>query len=84
MRYFIILRAYDLHAATPAARSRAVWTLHLNISSPGNNFDTAIDRMCVAAVNYVGRSTDEVETVRQPVREGKVEIGPLVILGEAK
>jgi hypothetical protein len=84
MRYFIILRAYDLHASTPAARNRAVWTLHLNVSSPGNNFNTAIDRMCVAAVNYVGRSTDEVETVRQPVREGKVEIGPLVILGEAK
>jgi hypothetical protein len=84
MRYFIILRAYDLHAATPAARNRAVWTLHLNVSSPGNNFDTAIDRMCVAAVNYVGRSTGAVETVRQPVREGKVEIGPLVILGEVK
>ena len=81
MRYFIILRAYDLHASTPAARNRAVWTLHLNVSSPGNNFNTAIDRMCVAAVNYVGRSTDEVKTVRQPLREGKVEIGPLVILG---
>jgi hypothetical protein len=83
MRYFIILRAYDLHASTPATRNRAVWTLHLNVSSPGNNFNTAVDRMSVAAVSYVGRSTEEVETVRQPLREGKVEIGPLVILGEA-
>jgi hypothetical protein len=84
MRYFIILRAYDLHAPTPAGRSRAVWTLHLNVSSPGNDFRTALDRMSAAAGSYVGRSTDEVETVRQPLREGKVEIGPLVILGEAK
>lgn len=83
MRYFIILRAYDLHASTAAARSSPVWTLHLNVSSAGNNFDMAIDRMCVAAVNYVGRSTDGVNTVRQPLREGRVTIGPLVILGEA-
>ena len=84
MRYFIVLRAYDLHASTIAGRSRAVWTLHLNVSSPGNDFRTAVDRMSVAAGSYVGSSTDEVETVRQRVREGKVEIGPLVILGEAK
>lgn len=84
MRYFIILRAYDLRAATPAERRRAVWTLHLNVSSPGNSFDMAIDRMSLAAMNYVGRSTDTVQTVLPRVREGKVEIGPVVILGEAK
>jgi hypothetical protein len=82
-RYFIILKAYDLHASTPAARSRAVWTLHLNMSSPGNDFRTALDRMSVAAVDYIGRSTDRVETVRPP-REGKVEIGPLVSHGVAE
>jgi hypothetical protein len=84
MRYFIILRAYDLHAATPAARNRAVWTLHLNVGSPGNNFRMAVDRMSVAAVDFVGRSTDNIVTFQGPVREGKVEIGQVVILGEAK
>jgi hypothetical protein len=82
-RYFIILKAYDLHAPTPAARSRAVWTLHLNMSSPGNDFRTALDRMSMAAADYVGRSTDRVETIRPP-REGKVEIGPLVSHGVAE
>lgn len=82
-RYFIILKSYDLHAPTPAARSRAVWTLHLNMSSPGNDFRTALDRMSMAAVDYVGRSTDRVETAR-PLRDGKVEIGPLVSHGEVK
>jgi hypothetical protein len=82
-RYFIILKAYDLHAPTRDERSRAVWTLHLNMSSPGNDFRTALDRMSVAAMDYVGRSTDGVETVRPP-REGKVEIGPLVSHGVAE
>ena len=84
MRYFIILKAYNLHAATPTERARAVWTLHLNMSSPGNNFRTAVDRMSVAAADFVGRSTDNVQTIRQPVRVGHVEIGPLLILGEVK
>ena len=84
MRYFIILKAYDLHAPTPAQRGRAVWTLHLNMSSPGNNFHTALARMSVAAADFAGRTTDEVQTVRTPVREGHVEIGPLLILGEVK
>jgi hypothetical protein len=39
--------------------------------------------MSVAAMDYVGRSTDGVETVRPP-REGKVEIGPLVSHGVAE
>jgi hypothetical protein len=83
-RYFIILRAYDLHAPTAAGRSRAIWTVWLNMSSPGNNFQTALDRMSAVAADYVGRTTDRVETVRPPPREGKVEIGPLVSHGEAK
>ncbi len=83
MRYFIIVRAYDLHALTAADRARPVWTLHLNMSSPGNDFGTAVDRMSVAAVNFVGRSTENVQAVLPNVPEGKVTIGPLVILGEA-
>ena len=84
LRYFIILKAYNLHAPTPAERGRAVWTLHLNMSSPGNNFHTALARMSVAAADFAGRTTDAVQTVRPPVHEGHVEIGPLLILGEVK
>ena len=78
-RYFIILKAYDLHASTPAARSRAVWTLHLNMSSPGNNFGTALDYMAKMAVNYFGRSSDGVESIK-PSHDGKVEIGPTKVI----
>lgn len=84
-RYFIILKAYDLHQ--PAHRGvplSSVWTLHLNMSSPGNNFDGAVSRMSVAAVDFVGRTTEHVTTLNPKLAEGKVEIGPLLILGEAK
>lgn len=82
-RYFIILKAYDLKA--PAGGSRhPVWTMNLNISSPGNNFRTALERMSVAAVSYVGRTTGDVRTVRPGVREGRVNMPPIVILKETK
>jgi hypothetical protein len=82
-RYFIILRAYDLRqTAPPDGPRRPVWTLHLNMSSPGNNFTGAIARMSAAAVDFVGRTTDHVATVRPRVREGRVEVGPLTIVNE--
>jgi Pyruvate/2-oxoacid:ferredoxin oxidoreductase gamma subunit len=84
-RYFIIVKAYDLKETVPAGRTRrAVWTLHLNMSSPGNNFRTALAQMSATAVNFVGRSTDTVRTVRPHQREGTVKIAPFVILGETK
>ena len=82
-RYFIILRGYDLHARTREERSQAIWTVWLNMSSPGNNFQTALARMGMVAADYVGRTTHRVETVREP-REGRVTIGPVVSHGEAK
>jgi hypothetical protein len=83
-RYFIILRAYDLRAATKIGRSRPVWSLHLNMGSPGNNFSMAVARMSVAAVDFVGRSTETVETTRPKSREGKVEVGVPVIVHDQK
>lgn len=83
-RYFVIVRAYELRHGTRDERSRPVWTLHLNISSPGNNFKTALARMCLAGSNLFGRSTDGVKTVRPDVPGGEVKMGELIILGEAK
>jgi hypothetical protein len=80
-RYFIILKAYDLHEkTTPGITRRAIWTLHLNMRSPGTNFHAALDRMSATAVDYFGRATDGVTTTRSRPREGKVEVGtPIVI-----
>ena len=83
-RYFIIVRAYDLHAEPREARSRPVWTLHLNISSPGNNFKTAMASMSEAGAALFGHNTDGVTTVIPHVPKGHVEMHDLIIVGEAR
>jgi hypothetical protein len=84
-RYFIIIKAYDFHGKkSPGQRQRPVWTLYLNMRSPGQNFKTALIRMSAVAVDYFGRTTDGIKVGRPSEREGTVNLGPLIILGEVK
>ncbi len=84
-RYFIILKAYDLRDKTVSGKPRRpVWTVNLNMRSPGTNFPTALGTMSMASVDFLGRTTDRVASVRPKQREGKVELGQVIILGEAK
>lgn len=84
-RYFIIVQAYDLKVKPEAGRSRRpLWKMHLNISSPGNNFSTALSRMSLVAGNFAGRTSGEVVSVRAGRRTGTVTYGPMIILGEVK
>lgn len=81
-RYFLVVMAYDLREKmAPGRRRNAVWTLHVNIRSPGNNFEGALSRMSVAASNYFGKDLDEVKTVVPRDREGKVIIPPFRVIG---
>lgn len=82
-RYFLIVRAYALRGPAPKPL-RPSWILHLNVSSPGNNFRTAMIRMSEIATRFAGRSTERVETLRSPAPDFKVELGDLIILGEAR
>ena len=82
-RYFIIIKAYDLKDTPPDRRvRRPVWTIHLNIRSPGQNFPTALARMGNVAVDYLGRNTDAVVTALPRERAGTVTLGPMIIVGE--
>ena len=84
-RYFVIVKAYDLHTKPEPGRARrAVWSLYVNIRSPGHNFPGALNLMGIAATNYFGRTTDGVQTLKTKIREGTVNIPPFVILGEVK
>jgi len=40
--------------------------------------------MIAAAVNYVGRTTGSIRSVRPDVREGRVDLAPIQILNETK
>jgi hypothetical protein len=82
-RYFIILRAYDLHSLKNG-KSRVVWTLHANTRSPGHNFAEALNLMGNVAVDYFGRESGGVVSVPPKLREGKVEFGEIRIIGEKK
>jgi len=84
-RYFVIVKAYDLHATVaPGHRRRAVWSVYMNIRSPGNNFPTALNLMGLAASGYFGHDTNGVQTVEPASRSSSVTLAPLIILGEAK
>ena len=84
-RYFVILKAYDLHEKiSPGKTRRAIWTLHLNMRSPGINFRAALDRMSATAADYFGRASDGVTTIVPRLREGRVEVGTPVIVGDRK
>lgn len=84
-RYFIIIKAYDFHEKkSPGQRQRPVWTLYLNMRSPGQNFKTALTRMSAVAIDYFGRTTDGIKVGRPVAREGTINLGPLIILGEVK
>jgi len=82
-RYFIIIKAYDLKDPQPAGHvRRPVWTIHLNIRSPGQNFTTALARMGNVAVDFFGRNTDAVTTAVPRPRTGTVTLGEMKIIGE--
>lgn len=82
-RYFVIVCAYDLRQVQ-SPKPKILWTLHLNVRSPGHNFTEALSLMSEAAVSYFGRQTDEVETVTPKLRQGRVTIGDVTIVGESK
>ena len=83
-RYFVIVTAYDLKTWKKEVPNKSVWTIRLNISSLGNNFETAMNRMSKAGVDYFGRATGEVCTVKSKESKGHVDLAPLIILGEVK
>ncbi|HEX2854475.1 MAG TPA: hypothetical protein VHO24_14690 [Opitutaceae bacterium] len=84
-RYFIIIKAYDLKEKVAAGQTRkVVWTLHLNMRSAGQNFPTALTRMADVAVNFVGRSTDGMQSDMPKFRHGQVTPGSPRVVEEKK
>lgn len=84
-RYFIIIKAYDFQRKLSLGpKNRPLWTLHLNMRSPGQNFKTAMTCMSNVAADYFGRKMDGLKVGRPGVKEGTVKLAPLIIIGEVK
>lgn len=82
-RHFIILKAFDYRLLLKEQKWRQLWTVSLSMRSPGTNFTKDLPWMSQVASNYFGTQLDELKIVLPKVREGKVEIGTPIILGEA-
>jgi hypothetical protein len=83
--YFLIVKAYDLREKTTQKKNRRpIWTLHVNIRSPGNNFEAALSKMSQASADYFGITTNDVETIKPRIRGGKVIIPPFKVIGEVE
>jgi hypothetical protein len=84
-RYFFVIMAYDAQAMREGRKKR-LWTTRASIRGAGVNFAIALDRMSGAAAEAHGKPQGSIafETSRdRRVKEGKVAIGEITVLGEA-
>lgn len=80
-RYYLIVMAYDYQALRKYGQHKLRWSARLSMRSPGMNFREGIKDMSVVGADYFGHTSDGVMVKLPAVREGKVEIGPVRVLG---
>lgn len=78
-RYFVILAAYDYHAAWKEKHRKLLWMTRVSISTRGNRFDEQLDAMIRSASQYFGQNSPGL--IRQGVPEGKVKVGEPKVIG---
>jgi len=82
-RYFIVVRAFDFQKLLKEKVWKEVWTIHLSMRSPGTNFREDLPRMSFVGSNYFGKQMKSLSIEMPTVKEGHVEIGTPIVLGEA-
>jgi len=80
-RYFVILAAYDFHAAWKEKKLKLLWITRVSIRERGNRFDEQLAAMLASAAPYFGRDTPGL--MRGFAPEGKVKIGEPKVVGVA-
>jgi hypothetical protein len=80
-RYFVVLMAYDYQLMKKEKTPRLLWVTRMSIRSPGNNFAESVPGMARVAAEFFGQQRDEITRVETKLREGKVDIGELKIVG---
>ncbi len=77
-RYFVILAAYDFHAAWKERKRKLLWITRVSLSTRRNRFDEQVGAMIQSASRYFGADSGGLQRLSVPA--GKVEIGqPKVI-----
>lgn len=79
-RYFVILRAFDFQAAIRQKKLRLLWETRLSLSERHHDFGKELPQMARYASQYFGQ--DSHGLVRNPIPEGRVDIGEARSLGD--
>jgi hypothetical protein len=74
-RYFVVLMAYDFQEMWKQRKPRLLWETRFSIRESGNDLGERLDAMAAKAARYFGEDTAGL--VREPLPEGRVEMGPL-------
>ena len=83
-RYYLIVMAYDYQALRRYGQRKLLWSARLSMRSPGMNFTEGIVDMSAVGAEFFGHPSDGVMVKQPTVREGRVEIGPVRVLGAAE
>jgi hypothetical protein len=78
-RDFVVLQAFDFQAMWKHKKRELMWATRLSVRQRGTNFSSALPGMVIAASRYFGQESHGL--LRESVREGQVEIGPVKSLG---
>jgi hypothetical protein len=78
-RYFVVLMAYD-YKAISRKQKKLLWVTRISIRAQGNDFTQRLPAMAKYAARYFGE--DSHGLLREPLPEGRVEIGNIKSLGE--
>jgi hypothetical protein len=80
-RYFVVLMAYDNHLLRREKKKKLLWVTRLSVRTPGNNFGEALPVLSQAGSHVFGRQTEDLVHVKANLREGRVDIGELKVVG---
>jgi hypothetical protein len=78
-RYFVILTAFDFHAAWTEKKLVPLWSTRFSLATRGNHFTAALPDMSRFASRFFGRDSEGL--VRRLNPTGKVNMEDLKILG---
>lgn len=83
-RYFIVVMALDARELLQRGATKRVWTARASIRAAGVNFPQAVDRISQIAGAYFGTQQVGVKFDRVGDRQGKVELGEIVVLSTSE
>lgn len=78
-RYYVIIDAYDFHAATQEKQKKLLWSTRVSIASQGNRFNERLVAMMNNASRLFGKESDRL--IRQYQVAPRVHLKELQILG---